>query len=115
MKTFLHDYNLLYNKINSFGTQISTDILGYKLLKASNIQPDHFKLVKATATMEYDKIWEQLKKLFCDSSSPADSSSANILRLDEINLQEDAVFPLDEFDENMAAILDLPISFGQVS
>ena len=42
---FLHKFSMLYNKLNSYGTTISNDLLGYKSLKALNLSADHEKLL----------------------------------------------------------------------
>ena len=81
---FLHKFDLLYNKLNSYGTKNSEDLLGYKLLKAANLSSDHEKLAKATCELKYASMSEQLKKIFSDSKGvSADSSTC--LRVDKIN------------------------------
>ena len=75
---------MLYNKLNSYGTTISDDLLGSKLLKAANLSSEHEKLAKATCELKYASMSEQLKKIFSDSKGiSADSSSR--LHADEIN------------------------------
>ena len=81
---FLHKFDLLYNKLNSYGTTISDDLLGYKLLKAANLSSDHEKLAKATCELKYASMSEQLKKIFSDSKGIS-ADSPTRLRVDEIN------------------------------
>ena len=56
----VHIFSMLYNKLNSYGTTISDDLLSYKLLKAANLSADHEKLAEATCTLKYDAMREQL-------------------------------------------------------
>ena len=59
---FLHEFNMLSNKPQSYGTTLSDDLLAYKLLKATNLSPDHEKLAKATCELEYKSMKDQLRK-----------------------------------------------------
>ena len=72
---FLHKFSMLYNKLNSYGTTISDDLLGYKLLKTTNLSADNEKLAEVTCALKYDSIREQLRKIFSDSTSASASSS----------------------------------------
>ena len=75
---FLHKFSLLYNKLNSYSTTISDDLLGYKLLKTANLSADHEKLAKTTCVLKYDAMREQLQKIFSDSASAFASSSSSL-------------------------------------
>ena len=84
IKKFLHKFDLLYNKLNSYGTTISDDLLGYKLLKAANLSSDHEKLAKATCELKHASMSEQLKRIFSDSKRISADSSTRLC-VDEIN------------------------------
>ena len=49
---FLHEFNMQSNKLQSYGTTLSDDLLAYKLLKATNLSPDHKKLAKAICELK---------------------------------------------------------------
>ena len=87
---FLHKFSMLYNKLNSYGTTISDNLLGYKLLKAANLSVDHEKLAKATCALKYDVMREQLRKIFSDSASTLASSSSS-LNVNEVSHVEPAI------------------------
>ena len=81
---FLHQFNLLYNKLKSYGTTISDDLLAYKLFKSGNLSPDHEKLAKATCELKYNSMKEQLKKIFLYTKT-SHIPSIPSLKVDEIN------------------------------
>ena len=83
---FLHAFNLLSNKLQSYGTTISDDLLAFKLLKAANLSPDHEKLAKATCDLKYSSMKDQLRKIFADTQSSNVSAPSAPLRPDHINL-----------------------------
>ena len=85
---FLHAFNLLSNKLQSYGTTISDDLLAFKLLKAANLSPDHEKLAKATCDLKYSSMKDQLHKIFVDTQSLNASAPSATLRPDHINLAD---------------------------
>ena len=84
---FLHEFNMLSNKLQSYGTTLSDDLLAYKLLKAANLSPDHEKLAKATCKLKYISMKDQLRKIFADMTTTS-SPGATGLQADEINIAE---------------------------
>ena len=60
---------MLSNKIQSYGTTLSDDLLAYKLLKAANLSPDHVKLAKATCELKHKSMKDQLHKIFTDTTT----------------------------------------------
>ena len=84
---FLHEFNMLSNKLQSYGTTLSDDLLAYKLLKAANLSPDHEKLAKATCKLKYISMKDQLHKIFTDTTTTS-SPGATGLQADEINITE---------------------------
>ena len=83
---FLHAFNLLSNKLQSYGTTISDDLLAFKLLKAANLSPDHEKLAKATCDLRYSSMKDKLRKIFADTQSSNASAPSATLHPDHINL-----------------------------
>ena len=81
---------MLYNKLNSYGTTISDDLLSYKLLKADNLSADHEKLAEATRALKYNTMREQLRKIFSDSAGALASSSSS-LNVNEVDHVEPAI------------------------
>ena len=58
-----------YHKTKSYGTQISDDVLAYRLLKSANLSTRDKQLVKATITeLKYDLLKSKLIKIFSDNN-----------------------------------------------
>ena len=66
---FLHEFNMISNKLQSYGTTLSDDLFAYKLLKAANLSQDHEKLAKATCELKYKSMKDQLCKIFADMTT----------------------------------------------
>ena len=70
IQKFLNEFEKRCNKIKSFGTIMSDDILAYHLLKSANLSNQHEQLAKATVSdLEYNIMKDQLKRNFGDSSA----------------------------------------------
>ena len=78
---------MLSNKLQSYGTTLSNDLLAYKLLKAANLSPDHEKLARATCELTYKSMKDQLHKIFMDMTTTS-SPRATGLQANEINMTE---------------------------
>ena len=83
---FLHAFNFLSNKLQSYDTTISDDLLAFKLLKAANLSPDHEKLAQATCDLKCSSMKDQLRKIFADTQSLNASAPSATLHPDHINL-----------------------------
>ena len=69
IQAFLNEFDKRLFKTKSFGTEMSDDILAYRLLKAANLSNHHEELIKATIPdLKYDLMKDQLKKTFSDAS-----------------------------------------------
>ena len=69
MTDFINEFERLHSKTKEHGTEMSADILAYRLLKSANLSDTHEQLAKATITsLTYDSMKTQLKKIFGDSS-----------------------------------------------
>lgn len=79
---FIHEFEKRHNKIKSHGTNISDDLLAFRLLKAAKLPAADEKLAKGTAELKFNSMKEQLKKLFSETSS---FPSADAPRYEEIN------------------------------
>ena len=65
---YLNQFEKLYNKTKSYGTQMSDNLLAYRLLESANLPELHEQMVKGTITdLKYDLMKEQLKKMFGES------------------------------------------------
>ena len=70
---YILEFDKRYLKTKNLGTQMSDDLLAYRMLKNANLSDQYTKLVKATSKLEYESMKQQLKNLFSDSS-PTTSS-----------------------------------------
>ena len=65
MGKFINEFERRWNKTNSKGTQLSQNVLAYRLLKSANLTKKEEQLLRATVTaMTYDGVKEQLTKIF---------------------------------------------------
>ena len=65
---YLNQFEKLFNKTKSYGTQMSDNVLAYRLLKSASLPELHEQMVKGTITdLKYDLMKEQLKKMFGES------------------------------------------------
>ena len=61
----INEFERLLNKIKRYGSDMSTDILGYRLLRSANLSEQHQQLARATITeLKYDTMKTQLEKIF---------------------------------------------------
>ena len=88
---FINEFERLLNKIKQYGSNMSSDILAYRLLKAANLSEYHEQLTRATISeLNYDIMKTQLKKIFgdhpsaCSSLDSASISSTNV-KFESIN------------------------------
>ena len=62
---YLNKFEQLYNKRKSYGTQMSENILAYRLLKSANLPELYEQMVKGTTTdLNCNLMKDQLKKMF---------------------------------------------------
>ena len=67
IKDFCNQFDLLYSKTKKYGTEMSTDVLAYRLLKSSNLTQSQQELAKATiTTLNFDAMKAHLKKVHVD-------------------------------------------------
>lgn len=77
---FINEFERLLNKTKQYGSNMSSDILAYRLLKAANLSEYHEQLTRATIQeLNYDVMKSQLKKIFGDNpgTSSLESTSFN--------------------------------------
>ena len=66
---YINEFERLKSKTKNYGTEMSSDILAYRLLKSANISEQHEQLARATISeLKYEGMKTQLKKIFGDSS-----------------------------------------------
>ena len=65
---YLNNFEQLYNKMKSYGIQMSENVLAYQLLKSANSPELHKQMVKGTITnLKFNLMKDQLKKMFRES------------------------------------------------
>ena len=69
IKELCNVFDLKYNKTKEYGTQLSTDVLAFRLMKSANLKEQEEQLIKATVgELTYDNMKTQLKRIHVDSS-----------------------------------------------
>ena len=70
IREFLVEFDKRYFKVKSHQIIIPEDLLGYRLLKASNLDSHNEQLVKATLSeLKFDEVKSKLIKIFSDDST----------------------------------------------
>ena len=65
---FIAEFDKLHVRAKKHGAQWSDDVLGFKLLKAANLNSRDEQLIKATVTeIKYDQIKKKIKSIFLDN------------------------------------------------
>ena len=88
---FINEFERLLNKTKQYGSNMSSDILAYRLLKAANLPEYHEQLTRATIPdLNYDIMKTQLKKIFGDNPSACSnlenpSMSSSNVKFESIN------------------------------
>ena len=78
MRDYCNHFDKLYSKTKSYGTTVSSDVLGFRLLKSANLTTQQEQLVKATiGDLTYDNMKAQLKKIH---GQDVDSASAHSIK-----------------------------------
>ena len=79
IRDFINEFERLYSKVKEFKSEMSSDILAYRLLKSANLSIANEQLAKATVVeLEYEKMKAQHRKIFGDSGSAGESPEGNI-------------------------------------
>jgi len=92
VKEFLVDFDQKYSKVKKHGTVISPDLLGFKLLKASNLKKNDEHMVKATCgTIDYDNIKLKIKSIFSNENEKTSNDSGNSIKM-ESNVKAEPTF-----------------------
>ena len=63
---FIMEFDKRLNRTRKLGTQISDDLLAYRMIKSANLSEQDEKVVKATTTLSYDAVKDKLKSIFGD-------------------------------------------------
>ena len=90
LEKFINKFDRQLN-VKAFGTKMSEDILGYRLLKAANLSPNDEHLIKAifTQTLDYNFVKEQLKQTFSDSRQAVAQNNDNFIKTEDAYLTSD--------------------------
>ena len=81
-------FDQLYNKLSKYGSTLSDDILGFKLMKSANLAPADEKLAKASCDMTYAGMKAMLKKIFTENSGGS-ALSSTVVKLEEVHCATD--------------------------
>ena len=82
-------FDQLYNKVKRYGSEVSDDLLAFKLLKTANLSPANEKLAKATGQMKYSEMKTQLKKIFTENADMMLSPDASDIKVEDVHCAED--------------------------
>ena len=107
MKEFLNEFTRRYNKTKSFGSEMSDDILAYRLLTSANLPQQKEQPAKATISdLKFDAMKDKLKKIFGDLSCiPPTSSTDGGIKTEQAN----------HLDEDCSSDQGLYFSYSQAS
>ena len=83
IKEYINEFDKRYNKIKHYGSSVSDDCLGFRLLKSAALSVPDEKLVKSHGTMTYHNVKTQLKRIMS-----ADSNASQVLK-DEVKVETD--------------------------
>ena len=86
---YINESEKLLNKIKWYGSDMSTDILTYRLLKSANLSEQHQQLARAAITeLKYGTMKTQLKKIFGDNSDFYPSCLVEVEMVNECTHEE---------------------------
>ena len=101
VSSYILEFDKRYLKTKNLGTQISDDLLAYRLLRNANLGDQYTKLVKATAKLEYDSMKQQLKNLFSEAFSSTSGCVAEPLVSAGMSIKEESdTFVTDSSSEH---------------
>jgi hypothetical protein len=88
---YLSEFEKRLSKVKANGTNMSDDVLVYRLLKSANLKESEEQLVKMTVDeMKYENMVKQLKKAFVGSSGGASGGASGLKeRIKEERLDAD--------------------------
>lgn len=66
---FVIEFDKRYLKTKKLGTEMSDDLLAYRMIKSANLSEQDEKVVKATTALAYEDIKTRLKTMFGDQTS----------------------------------------------
>ena len=75
---FVIEFDKRYNKTKSLGTNVSDDLLGYRMIKSANLCDQDEKMIKATCVLTYDDVKSKLKSIFSDAGNSLSVKNENI-------------------------------------
>ena len=88
IRDFLIEFENKHFKVKEFGVTMSTDLLGFRLIKAANLSSDKEELVKATVTeLNYSEVKSKMNKIFSDDSNIPTTSQQQIPQLQQDTFQ----------------------------
>ena len=105
-ETSIHNFIIEFDKrltrTRKLGTQISDDLLAYRIIKSANLNEQDEKVVKATiSALTYDVVKEKLKSIFNDAStSCTNASSSTSCSKSLSSVKTEDVFELEETEQS---------------
>ena len=95
IKDYIIEFERRLSKTKSLGTNMSEDILAYRVLKSANISEHHQQLARATLSkFDYESMKKQLNKIFGDSPDMGEcvAQSVKVENINECELSQDAYY-----------------------
>ena len=71
---FIIEFDKRLNRTKKLGTEMSNDLLAYRMIKSANLSEQDERLVKATCKLDYAEVKDKLKSMFGDAVSSKSSS-----------------------------------------
>ena len=75
---FIIEFDKRLNRTRKLGTQISDDLLAYRMIKNANLSEQDEKVVKATTTLKYNDVKDKLKSIFGDVGTSTSGGLSDI-------------------------------------
>ncbi len=114
IKDFCNKFELAYNKAKIYGTNLSSDVLAFRLLKSANLTKEQESLVKATVgELTFEKMKSHLKRInMTPEYETADTKQEPIFVTEEITYDEEQDYEEDIYFTHQKPRQNVPDEFG---
>jgi len=92
---FIVEFDKRLNKTKKLGTNISDDLLAYRLIKSANLSAQDEKMVKATCDLVYDDVKGKLKSIY------GDAGIAHNNNIDGVTVKSEGVYETHSLGYNI--------------
>ena len=84
IRDFLIEFDNRHYKVKEFGVIVSDDLLGFRLLKAANLNSDKEELIKATVSeLTFNEVKSKMKQIFSDDTNVPSNSQTSTQSLQQ--------------------------------